>query len=71
MAREIFMRLNGLRHSNGRPAVRIYGDHVKNDPRIQGPIIALNFLNETGGYVGYNEVMKAAAQESQLQAPCT
>ena len=64
VAREIFMRLNGLRHSNGRPAVRIYGDHVKNDPRIQGPIIALNFLNETGGYVGYNEVMKAAAQEN-------
>lgn len=64
VTRELFSRLNGLRHSNGRPALRIYGNHMKNDMNKQGPIIALNFLNETGGYVGYNEVMKNAAKEN-------
>lgn len=64
VTRELFLRLNSLRHSNGRPAMKIYGNHLKNDPNKQGAIVTVNFLNSTGGYVGYNEVMKAAAKEN-------
>lgn len=64
VTRELFVRLNGLRHSNGRPAIRIYGNHMKNDPEKQGSIVTVNFMNSTGGYVGYNEVMQNAAKEN-------
>ncbi|KAH0793456.1 molybdenum cofactor sulfurase [Histomonas meleagridis] len=64
VARELYVRLNNIRHSNGRPVVKIYGNHNLNDPLKQGPIITLNFLNSTGGYIGYNEVMKNAAKEN-------
>jgi len=64
VTRELFTRLNALRHSNGRPAVRIYGNHFANDPKKQGSIMTFNFLNSTGGFVGYNEVMKNAAAEN-------
>ncbi|OHT11811.1 molybdenum cofactor sulfurase [Tritrichomonas foetus] len=64
VTRELYMRLNSLRHENGRPVLRMYGNHLKNDPLKQGPIITLNFMNSTGGYVGYNEVMKNAAKEN-------
>jgi molybdenum cofactor sulfurtransferase len=63
VTRELYIRLNGLRHSNGRPAVKIYGNHHLNDPKKQGSIVTVNFLNTSGGYVGYNEVMTAAAKE--------
>jgi molybdenum cofactor sulfurtransferase len=63
VTRELYVRLNQMRHSNGRPAVKIYGNHHLNDPKKQGSIVTVNFLNTTGGYVGYNEVMTAAAKE--------
>lgn len=63
VARELFLRLNMIRHSNGRPVVRIYGSHTRNDYRLQGPIVTVNFLNNKGGYIGYNEVMLNAAKE--------
>ena len=44
--------------------MKIYGNHLKNDPNTQGANVTVNFLNSTGGYVGYNEVMKAAAKEN-------
>jgi molybdenum cofactor sulfurtransferase len=64
VTRELFLRLNGLRHANGRPVVRIYGDHMKNDILTQGSIVTVNFLTDSGGFVGYNEVMKAATAEN-------
>jgi molybdenum cofactor sulfurtransferase len=64
LTRELYLRLNGMRHSNGRPAVRIYGNHHLNDPKKQGSIVTVNFLNISGGYVGYNEVMTAASREN-------
>lgn len=64
VTRELFIRMNRLRHSNGRPAMKIYGNHRMNDPNKQGAILTVNFLNSTGGYIGYNEVMKAAAKEN-------
>jgi molybdenum cofactor sulfurtransferase len=63
VTRELYLRLVSMRHSNGRPVMRIYGDHAKNDEQRQGSIVTLNFLDPTGGFVGYNEVMKAAAAE--------
>ena len=65
VARELYTRLSRLRHSTtGRPAVKIYGNHMYNDPKKQGAIVTVNFLNETGGFIGYNEVMKHASEEN-------
>lgn len=64
LTRELYLRMSRIRHENGRPVVRIYGKHNKNDVLLQGPIVTLNFLNNTGGYVGYNEVMTNAAKEN-------
>ena len=64
VTRELYLRLSTLRHSNGRPVVKIYGNHFLNDPLIQGPIITLNFMTDKGEYVGYNEVMNNAAEEN-------
>lgn len=36
---------------------------TRNDYRLQGPIVTVNFLNNKGGYIGYNEVMLNAAKE--------
>ena len=71
LTRELYLRLTQFRHENGRPVVKLYGNHNKNDPLTQGPIIALNFLNNKGGYVGYNEVMKNAMNENiQIRVGC-
>lgn len=64
LSRELFLRLSMIRHSNGRPVVKFYGNIMKNDPKIQGPIITVNFLNSKGGYIGYNEVMTNARKEN-------
>ena len=64
LASELYTRLNFIRHSNGRPVVKIYGNHASHDMNAQGPIVTLNFLNSTGGYIGYNEVMINAAKEN-------
>ena len=64
VTRELYLRLKNLRHSNGRPAIRIYGNHMKDDSKTQGGIVTFNLMNETGGWVGYNEVMKASAAEN-------
>jgi molybdenum cofactor sulfurtransferase len=63
VTRELYTRLRGLKHANGRPVVKIYGNHHLNDSKKQGSIVTVNFINETGGYVGYNEVMTNAAKE--------
>ena len=64
ITRELFLRLNSIRHSNGRPVVKIYGNHYMNDFERQGPIVTMNFLNNKGGYIGYNEVMVNAKNEN-------
>lgn len=64
VTRELYLRLNMIRHSNGRPVVKIYGNHANDDYKIQGPIVTLNSLNDKGGYIGYNEVMTSAAKEN-------
>jgi molybdenum cofactor sulfurtransferase len=63
VTRELYLRLSRLRHANGRPVLRIYGDHARNNPETQGSIVTLNFMDNKGGFVGYNEVMKAARTE--------
>ena len=65
VTRELYTRLSRIRHnSTGRPVVKIYGNHMRNDPTQQGGIVTINILNSTGGYVGYNNVMKHAAAEN-------
>ena len=65
VTRELYTRLMRIRHnSTGRPVVKVYGNHMRNDPKQQGAIVTINILNSTGGYVGYNHVMKYAAKEN-------
>lgn len=72
LTRELYTRLSRLRHkSTGRPVVKIYGNHMKNNDKLQGGILAVNFLNQTGGFVGYNEVMKKSAKANiNLRVGC-
>lgn len=62
---ELYTRLARLRHkSTGRPVVKIYGNHAKDNQKLQGSIVTVNFLNADGTYVGYNEVMKKSTAEN-------
>lgn len=71
VTRELYLRLKNLRHSNGRPAIKIYGNHMQDDPKTQGGIITFNLMNETGGWIGYNDVMEASKAENvQLRVGC-
>lgn len=72
LTRELYTRLSRLRHkSTGRPVVKIYGNHMKNNPNNQGSILAVNFLNSTGSFIGYNVVMRKASKENiNLRVGC-
>lgn len=60
--------LAGLRHGNGRPICRIYGEGGEGgggggtfaDPARQGSVVAFNVLKPDGDYVSYAEVEQAA-----------
>jgi selenocysteine lyase/cysteine desulfurase len=61
-------RLRGLRHGNGRPAVRVYGP-PHTDGR--GATIAMNVLDPGGGLWPCGEVERlAAARAISLRAGC-
>lgn len=71
VTRELFLRLNTIRHSNGRPIAKVYGNHLANDPSKQGPIVTVNFLHANGTFVGYNTVMKRlAAADINVRTGC-
>lgn len=58
--------LAALRHGNGRPVCRIYGEGPDGggaafaDPARQGSVVAFNVLKPDGDYVSYTEVEQAA-----------
>ncbi|GAQ81349.1 molybdenum cofactor sulfurase [Klebsormidium nitens] len=63
--------LLSLRHSNGRKACVLYGNHAANDGQNQGPIIAFNLVRPDGSWVGYREVEKLAGlRDIQLRTGC-
>jgi len=72
VTRRLYEGLSSLRHSTGTPVVKIYGEHERDDPALQGGILAFNLLNPDGSYIGYTEIGKLAAEEGfMLRAGCS
>jgi molybdenum cofactor sulfurtransferase len=63
LATKLFNELSSLRHGNGGTVCEIYNDSTSTyeDAATQGPIVAFNLRNETGGWVSNAEVEKLAA----------
>jgi molybdenum cofactor sulfurtransferase len=63
LAAKLYNELSTLRHSNGQEACQVYKDPISSydDAATQGPIVAFNLRNETGGWVSNAEVEKLAA----------
>lgn len=62
LAKILHHRISALCHGNGSEICRIYKSSlsVYGDSRLQGPVIALNFLNSKGEWVSDAEVEKLA-----------
>jgi molybdenum cofactor sulfurtransferase len=63
LAQELRRSLLGLRHGNGLPVVKTYGDngiqHIHSDQ--QGAVLALNILQADGTLVGHKDVERRAS----------
>ena len=62
LANILHQRISALRHGNGSEVCRVYKNlsSVYGDSRLQGPVIALNFLNSKGEWISDAEVEKLA-----------
>lgn len=62
LASQLYKGLSSLRHANGLPVCVVYKDPSSSyeDPRTQGPIIALNLCNSKGDWISNAEVEKLA-----------
>lgn len=62
LAKILHHRISALRHGNGGEVCRVYEKplSVYGDSRLQGPVVALNFLNSNGKWVSDFEVEKLA-----------
>ena len=63
LADKLYKELASLRHGSGQQVCQIYKDpkSTYGDAATQGPIVAFNLHNETGGWVSNAEVEKLAA----------
>lgn len=72
VTRRLYEGLSALRHSTGTPVVKVYGEHERNDPSLQGGIVAFNLLTPDGSYIGYSGIGKLAADEGfMIRAGCS
>lgn len=62
LALDLYERLDGLRHMNGKPVCKIYKDSrsMYGDLQTQGPIIAFNLKDSQGKWISNHEVEKLA-----------
>ncbi|KAI9854841.1 MAG: hypothetical protein M1813_000857 [Trichoglossum hirsutum] len=63
LAKSLYGGLSRLRHGNGESVCRIYKGASSNygDERTQGPVIAFNIRNSSGGWVSNSEIERLAA----------
>ncbi|KMU73649.1 molybdenum cofactor sulfurase [Coccidioides immitis RMSCC 3703] len=63
LAKNLYCRLEGLRHSNGEKVCEIYKSSYSTygDPATQGPVVAFNLKDSRGSWVGSSDVEKLAA----------
>lgn len=57
----MYRELSALKHSNGKPVCKIFGEHHTGDLTKQGAILCLVFLRSNEELVGYAEVEKLAS----------
>ncbi len=62
LAERLYQDLNAVHHYNGAKVCEMYKDETSSysDGKTQGPIVALNFRNSEGDFVGNTEVEKLA-----------
>ncbi|KAL1880813.1 hypothetical protein VTK73DRAFT_4983 [Phialemonium thermophilum] len=68
LVRQLYEGMRSLRHANGQPVCRIYGQdedheyggHGFGDPRRQGATVAFNVFRADGSYVPYSDVERLA-----------
>ncbi|KAF2134191.1 PLP-dependent transferase [Dothidotthia symphoricarpi CBS 119687] len=63
LAKKLYEGLSALRHGNGERVCQVYKDPASTYGELatQGPIVAFNLRNESGGWVSNAEVEKLAA----------
>ncbi|KAH8731332.1 pyridoxal phosphate-dependent transferase [Phaeosphaeriaceae sp. PMI808] len=63
LAKRLYEGISSLHHSNGRKVCEVYKDPVSNygNTANQGPILAFNLKNDSGGWVSNAEVEKLAS----------
>jgi molybdenum cofactor sulfurtransferase len=71
LANELYHSLKDLKHYNGNNIAIFYGNHHLSDENVQGSILAFNFLDELGNYIGYSQVEQLCGMENiQLRVGC-
>ena len=59
----LYQQLSGLKHSNGRPMLEIFGKHGREDSsRVQGGILNFELLKPNGGVFSYKTFEVEAAE---------
>ena len=67
----LYLQLESIHHSNGKPVVEIYGKHHLHDSLQQGGILAFNVLKSNGRYLGYYRVQQDSLQKNiHLRTGC-
>ncbi|TID27351.1 PLP-dependent transferase [Venturia nashicola] len=63
LAKRLHDSLSALRHANGREVCQIYKDTSSDysDTKLQGPIVAFNVRNVSGGWVTNSEIERLAS----------
>ncbi|XP_039749552.1 molybdenum cofactor sulfurase [Pararge aegeria] len=60
LAKDLYLQLSELVHSNGTKAVVLYMDSDFTDIKEQGAIVTFNLIREDGSYIGYAEFQHMA-----------
>eukprot|EP00771_Trimastix_marina_P001951 gnl/Trimastix_PCT/306.p1 GENE.gnl/Trimastix_PCT/306~~gnl/Trimastix_PCT/306.p1 ORF type:complete len:596 (+),score=123.42 gnl/Trimastix_PCT/306:150-1937(+) len=61
LAHYCYEEMRAMRHRNGQPVFKFYGDHESNDPDKQGPIINFNCFDPEGAFFDYYKVAELAS----------
>ena len=71
LTKRLYKGIDELCHSTGEKVAKIYGNHVKDDPDIQGGIVAFNLRRLNGSFFGYSTVVSDASESGiHLRGGC-
>jgi molybdenum cofactor sulfurtransferase len=67
----LYTKLKDVKHSSGSRFVFIYGEHAKQNPDLQGGVVAFNLKRMNGSFFGYSTVVsEASAANFHLRGGC-